>query len=108
MSITNKVLGQSAPDAGDLTPLYAVLVDVSAVCSTLSVCNTGGATTFRVAVRPENAAIDRKHYIAYDSTLGDHEAVFLTLGITLAETDVVYVGSESGLVAFGLFGAEVG
>lgn len=107
MAIVNKVLGQSLPAADTLTTLYTVPAATSAVCSTLSVCNTAGSTTFRIAIRPAGEAIASKHYIAYNSTLGDNESVFLTLGVTLATTDVVTVYSASGLLAFNLFGSEV-
>lgn len=102
-----KVLGQVKPAATTLTTLYAVPAATSAACSTLTICNIGAATTYRVAVRPAAEAINDKHYIVYDSSIGQYDTVFLTLGITLAATDVVSVYSVSGGTTFNLYGSEL-
>ena len=39
----------------------------STVASTLSVCNRGVSTTFRIAVRPAGASIANQHYLIYDN-----------------------------------------
>lgn len=102
-----KVLGQSNPAATTATTLYTAPAATSAVCSTLSVANLGVSTTFRVAVRPAGAALADRHYIVYDSALNAGSAVYLTLGVSLAATDVVTVYAGTANVAFGLFGSEV-
>lgn len=107
MASMYKTLGQVAPVATTLTTLYTVPALTSAVCSTLSICNRGVSTQVRVAVRPAGAAIDNKHYIAYDAPVNQYESVFLTLGVTLATTDVVSVYAGTADVSFGLFGTEV-
>ena len=107
MASIYKVLGQVAPAATTLTSLYTVPALTSAVCSTLSICNRGVSTQIRVAVRPAGAAIDNKHYIAYDVPVNQYESVFLTLGVTLATTDIVSVYAGTADISFGLFGTEV-
>ena len=107
MATTYKVLGQSAPSATTNTDLYTVAALTSAVCSTLAICNRGTSTTFRVAVRPAGAAIANQHYIVYDNTVNQYDTVFLTLGITLAATDVVTVYAGSANLSFSLFGSEI-
>jgi hypothetical protein len=78
------------------------------VCSTLSVCNTtGAAITYRIAVRPAAATIATQHYIAYDASVAANDSVLLTLGITLAATDVVSVYAGATGLAISLFGAEI-
>ena len=62
MTTAYKVLGQVNPAATTATTLYTVPSSTSAVCSTLSICNVGVSTTFRVAVRPAGATLDPKHY----------------------------------------------
>ena len=79
----------------------------SAVVSTLSICNRGVSTTFRVAVRPAGATLADEHYIVYDNTVNAGDAVFLTLGITLAATDVVTVRAGTADMSFSLFGSEL-
>ena len=107
MASIYKILGQAAPAAETLTTLYTVPASTSAVCSTLSVCNRGVSTQIRVAVRPAGAVIDNAHYIAYDVPVNQYESVFLTLGVTLATTDVISVYTTTADVSFGLFGTEI-
>jgi len=102
-----KVLGQVKPNATTNTTLYTVPSATSAVVSTLAVTNLGVSTTFRIAVRPSGATIADQHYIVYDSTLNAGSSVYLTLGISLAATDVVTVYAGTANVAFNLFGSEV-
>jgi hypothetical protein len=107
MASMYKTLGQVAPVATTLTTLYTVPTLTSAVCSTLSICNRGVSTQVRVAVRPAGAAIDNKHYLAYDVPVNQYESIFLTLGVTLATTDIVSVYAGTADISFGLFGTEV-
>ena len=107
MATTYKVLGQSAPSATTNTTLYTVPSATSAVASTLSICNRGVSTTFRIAVRPAGATIANEHYIVYDNYVNAGDTIFLTLGITLATTDVVTVYAGTANTSFGLFGSEI-
>ena len=107
MATVYKVLGQSAPSGDADSTLYTVPAATSAVASTLSVCNRGISTTFRVAVRPAGATIDNTHYIVYDNWVNQYDTVFLTLGITLATTDVVTVRAGTADMSFSLFGSEL-
>lgn len=107
MATTYKVLGQSAPSATTNTTLYTVPAATSAIVSTLSVCNRGVSTTFRIAVRPAGAAIANEHYVIYDSYVNAGDTIFLTLGITLAATDVVTIYAGTANISFGLFGSEI-
>lgn len=106
MATSYKVLGQVNPAAITLTTLYTA-PSAYAVCSTLAICNQGATTNIRVAVRPAGATLDPKHYIAYDIALSSNDSIFLTLGITLAPTDVVSVYAGTANVSFNLFGSEI-
>jgi hypothetical protein len=107
MATTYKVLGQLSPVATTNTALYTVPSATSAICSTLAVTNLGVSTTFRVAVCPAGAALVNQHYIVYDSALSAGSSVYLTIGVTLAETDVITVFAGTSNVTFNLFGSEV-
>jgi glucose-6-phosphate dehydrogenase assembly protein OpcA len=108
MAITYKVLGQSNPAANTNTTLYTVPSATSAVCSTIVICNqAASAATFRIAVRPAGAAIATQHYISYDSNLNANDSITLTIGITLATTDVITVRANTTTVSFSLFGSEL-
>ena len=107
MATIYKVLGQSNPLANTNTTLYTVPGSTSAVCSTLSICNLGTSTTYRIAIRPAGATLENKHYIVYDAAINQYDSVMLTLGITLAATDVVTVYAATANVSFQLFGSEI-
>lgn len=108
MAAAYKVLGQVNPAATTLTTLYTVPSATQAVGSTISICNQGSLTTnVRVAVRPAGATIDPKHYIVYDAAVSATDSLFLTIGISLATTDVVSVYAGTANVSFNLYGSEV-
>jgi hypothetical protein len=108
MPTTYKVLGQSNPSATTLTTLYTVPSSTSTVVSSIVVCNQAGtAATYRIAVRPAGASVAAQHYIVYGSTVAASDSTIITLGMTLATTDVVSVYSSSTTTSFVLFGSEI-
>jgi len=107
MASAFKVLGQSAPSATTLTTLYTVPDSTQVVCSTIVVCNRGAATSFRVAVRPDGAAISNEHYLYYDVAIGANQTFSATIGITLNDEDVVSVYATLATLSFNLFGQEI-
>lgn len=109
MAVTYKVLGQSKPTAATATTLYTVPSGSGnyAVVSTLVINNpTGNGDAVRVAVRPAGAALEDKHYILYGNGVSAYQHQSFTIGITLAQTDVVTVYSDNGNACFNLFGSE--
>ena len=105
--MAKKVLGQVNPSATTATTLYTVPSAKSAVVSTLTICNqAASAATFRVAVRPAGATLAAVHYVAYDVTVGASDTTALTLGITLATTDVVTVYASTATLSFHAYGDE--
>ena len=105
--MAKKVLGQSNPSATTLTTLYTVPASKEAVVSTISVANlTATAATFRIAVRPAGASIANQHYIGYDITVGASDSTLITVGLTLAATDVISVYASTANLAFAAFGDE--
>lgn len=105
--MAKKVLGQVNPSATTATTLYTVPSAKSAVISSLTICNqTSTAATFRVAVRPAGATLAAVHYVAYDVTVGASDTTALTLGITLATTDVVTVYASTATLSFHAYGDE--
>lgn len=108
MPIVYKVLNQVNPAATTLSTLYTVPSSTSAIVSTLTVANLSSTqVTYRIAVRPAGAAIDNKHYLVYDAILSGNTTTALTLGITLATTDVISVYASSTNVSFSAFGSEI-
>jgi hypothetical protein len=108
MATTYKVLGQSNPSATTATTLYTVPASTSTVVSTISICNQAGSSaSYRIAVRPAGATLAAQHYLAYDIALAANDTTALTLGITLATTDVVTIYASSATLSFSAFGSEI-
>lgn len=103
-----KVLGQLNPAATTATTLYTVPSSTSTVVSTITVANQAASpATFRIAIRPAGASLSALHYIAYDMAIPANDTIVLTLGITLATTDVVTVYSSTATMSFSIFGSEL-
>lgn len=103
-----KVLGQSAPSATTNTDVYTSPASTQTVISTITIANRAASSaTFRIAIRPGGAAIATSHYIAFDSTVAANDATNLTLGVTLAATDVVTVYASNTNLTFSLFGSQI-
>lgn len=108
MPTTYKVLGQSAPSATTETTLYTVPSATSAVVSTINVCNRSNATdTFRIAIRPAGASLATSHYIAYNTSILANDSISVTIGVSLAATDVITVYAGTANLTFAAFGAEI-
>jgi glucose-6-phosphate dehydrogenase assembly protein OpcA len=108
MATTYKVLGQSAPSAATLTTLYTVPAATSSIISTITVANRAAtAGTYRIAVRVAGAAISNAAYLVYEASLSANSTDTLTLGITLATTDVVSIQASTADFSFNAFGTEL-
>jgi len=105
--MAKKVLGQSNPSATTLTTLYTVPASKEAVVSSISVANlTATDATYRIAIRPAGASITNAHYLGYDITVGASDSTIITVGLTLATTDVISVYAATGDLVFQAFGDE--
>lgn len=109
MATTYKVLGQSAPATTANADLYTVGAGKSAIVSTLAIANvTASNATARVFVRVAAAAAATSNALVYDGVFLANSTTTLTLGITLAATDVVTVQSGTGsALTFQAFGSEI-
>lgn len=109
MPSIQKVLGQAAPSTTNNTNLYTVPANTSAVSSTLSVTNTTTAiATARVFVRIGGDAAGQNNAIMYDVAIQPNSVIALTIGMTLAETDIVTVQTGTAdALTFMLFGEEI-
>jgi len=101
-----KVLGQSAPSATTNTDVYTVPSGGQAVLSSIAICNRGAAGTFRVAIRPDGAALANQHYIVYDAPIDANETLFVAQGVTIDAADVVTVYCSHGNMSVNVFGEE--
>jgi hypothetical protein len=58
-------------------------------------------------VRQAGAAQTAAMYVAYDITVGASDSTALTLGLTLAATDVITVYASTATLSFAAFGSEI-
>jgi len=109
MATTYKILGQLESAATTLETLYTVPAATSTVVSAINICNrTSGSKAVRIAIRQAGAVIANKQYIAYDLAVAANDSVALSLGITLAATDIVSVYASAGSsISWNLFGSEI-
>jgi glucose-6-phosphate dehydrogenase assembly protein OpcA len=108
MATVYKVLGQVNPSATTATTLYTVPASTATVVSTITICNQAASSaTFRIAIRPAGATLAAIHYVAYDSTVAANDTTALTLGVTLATTDVITVYASTATVSFNAYGSEI-
>ncbi len=108
MATVYKVLGQSNPSATTATTLYTVPSATSTVVSTISVCNQAStAATYRIAVRPAGATLAAQHYIVYGATVPASDSTMITVGLTLATTDVITIYASSATLSFNAYGSEI-
>jgi len=105
-----KILGRKASAATTLEELYAVPASSAAVVSTIIIANrSASARTYRIAVKPTSGtSIADEHYIAYDVAIAANDSTALTLGVTLAATNVIHVyASAASSLTFQAFGSEL-
>jgi hypothetical protein len=108
MATRYQVLGQVAPSATTVTTFYTVPDLKEVVISTLLVANRASTSaTYRIAVRPAGAALSNEHYIAYDVAVSGNDSTTLTLGITLAATDVITIYASTANLSFTAFGSVI-
>lgn len=109
MATTYKILGQVEPSGTSSVDLYAVPANTEAIVSTLVVTNTvSSQQSFRIFVREAGATAGTDNAIAYDTTIAANSQVAFTLGLTISETDIISVRSETGsALTFQAFGSEL-
>ena len=108
MPTVYKVLGQSAPAATTQADLYTVPAATSTIVSTITVANRAAtAGTYRIYVRIAGAAAANAQYLVYDASLSGNSTDTITLGITLAATDVISVYASTANFSFNAFGTEL-
>ena len=90
------------------TTLYTVPALTSTIVSTINVANTGAnQDTIRIAIRPAGATLANSHYIAFGVPLASGAVLSITIGATLATTDVITIYSTTGTSSFSAFGSEI-
>jgi hypothetical protein len=109
MATTYKILGQSAPADTSNANLYTVPSSTSTVVSTIAVANvTANVVQARIYARISGAAAAVGNAIMYDTNIPAYATSFVTIGATLATTDIITVrSSTASALTFTAFGSEI-
>jgi hypothetical protein len=101
MTTAYKVLGQSNPPIKTSNTLYTVPAGNNTIVSSLSICNIDNIpNSFRVAIRPSGQTLSNTHYISYNTFIPAQDTITLSIGMTLAATDIVTVYSNTANMSF--------
>lgn len=106
---TYKILGQAAPANTSNADLITVGAGKQQIVSSLLIANsTTASATFRVFARIAGATAAVSNAIYYDVNLAANSSAALTVGITLAATDVLTIRSSvANALTFTAFGTEL-
>lgn len=108
MALTYKVLGQLNPAALTETTLYTCPTSTSAIISNIITCNQGALpATIRIAVRPDGAAVEAKHYIVFSAIVAAYETKEFALGVTIDTADLLTVYASTATMSFNAFGVQI-
>lgn len=100
------VLGQAAPAAATLTDAYLVPSKAMAHEVRVISCNRGASVAaVRISVAPNGEADALEQYIAYDKPVEPNDTVS-SVELTLGESSVVRVRSDTGDISFTVNGIE--
>ena len=105
MANAYKILAQHD---GGTTPTTYTTSGVAAIISSIVVANrTTAARSFRVAVYPSGGSLGNSSYLAYNVDVAANDVVTMTLGITLADGDTLYLYGEDLNITINAFRTEI-
>ncbi len=88
--------------------LYQVPASTQAVLSTISICNTAGATaTYRIGFATSATDPAAADWLVYGTTVAANDTTFLTIGVSLPAGTFVRVSSSANTVSFTAFISEI-
>lgn len=106
-----KVLAQSSPSSTSVANVYTVPAATNTIISTMMICNRATVNaSYNIAIQPAAATLANQHYIAFNTLVPANDSIALTVGISLAATDLVSVQANTTGVnnlGFTLFGTEI-
>jgi hypothetical protein len=74
----------------------------------LAICNRGVENVlYDIAIRPDGATLENKHFVTFDALVGGEDTVTLTLGISLDAADVIQITASSPELSVTMFGNEI-
>jgi hypothetical protein len=106
MANAYKVLGQTADASTEINLVGDQ--DGETIVSTVVICNRSAAEkTYDLRVVPSGETAGDEHYISKAVPVPANDTLFLTLGITLADGDVIKATASTSDVSFSAFGTVI-
>ncbi len=88
--------------------LYSSSASSTAVISSIVVTNTASAAKqYRIAIMGSAGTPAAANWVVYDATIAGNDAVALTLGITLGNTQFIRVSSTDNTLTFSAYISEI-
>ena len=88
--------------------LYSTGASTTAVLSSISICNTASTSaTYRIGVMASAGTPAAGNWIVNGATVAANDTVFLTVGLSLGNTQFIRVSSSANTVDFSASVAEI-
>jgi len=99
---------QGTASVGTYTTLYNTGASTSAVISTLAICNTSTSTqTYRIGIMGSAGTPGAGDWLVYDAAVAAKDTAFLTLGISLGNSEFIRVSSSANSLSFTAYISEI-
>jgi len=90
------------------TTLYNTSASATGVVSTIAICNTASATaTYRIGVMGSAGTPAAANWLVFDSVVAGNDTIFLTVGLSLGNSQFIRVSSSANTVTFSAYVAEI-
>jgi len=99
---------QGTASVSTYATLYSTSASSSAVISTIAVCNTSASpATFRIAIMDSAGTPAQADHIVYGASVAANDTSFITVGITLSNSQFIRVSSSANTLSFVAFVSEL-
>lgn len=88
--------------------LYNTTASSTAVLSTIVICNRSSASKqFRIGVTGSAGTPANSQFIVYDASIEGNDSIFLTVGVSLGNTQYVRISSTDSNLSFSAYVSEI-
>jgi hypothetical protein len=88
--------------------LYNTASATTAVISTIAICNTASAAAaYRIGIMSSAGTPAAANWLVYDANVQANDTVFLTVGLSLGNSQFIRVSSTANTVTFSAYVSEI-
>lgn len=99
---------QGTSSVGTYATLYNTGAATTAVISTISICNTSTSTqTYRIGIMGSAGTPGAADWLVYDAAVAAKDTAFLTIGLSLGNSQYIRVSSSANSLAFTAYVSEI-